>query len=255
MFIPFDNCYRHDHHKDQNVSFAYHEDDKTVLQEVTLKIPTGKITAIVGASGSGKTTLLKLLLRSYEPTSGKILLNGNDFREYPIDWWRSQIGVVMQEGHIFSDTIFRNIVMGDNSVDNKKLVKAVETANMEDFILDLPMNFETKVGAEGIGLSSGQKQRILIARAIYKEPAFLFFDEATSSLDATNEREIMEKMETLFQGKTVIIIAHRLSTVKTADQIAVLEKGRIVEIGTHQQLVEEKGFYFDLVKNQLELEQ
>jgi ATP-binding cassette subfamily B protein len=235
------------------VSFGYVDQGRQVLKNINLKIPEGKVTAIVGSSGSGKTTLLKLLLRFYQPSSGKLVLNGQDIESYSLDWWRSQVGVVMQEGHIFSDTIYRNIVMGDELGDNKRLVDAAETANMEDFLLQLPLHFQTKVGGDGTGLSTGQKQRILIARAVYKNPAFLFLDEATSSLDSKNEKEIMQNLERLFNGRTVVIIAHRLSTVRQADQIAVLEDGEVVELGNHEKLVAEKGVYFELVKNQLEI--
>ena len=238
----------------KNVSFGYMGTNyDKVLKEINLQIPEGKVTAIVGTSGSGKTTVLKLLLRFYQPGSGEILFNGSNLETYPFEEWREQCGVVMQEGHIFSDTIRRNIVMGDELEDNKKLVNAVEVANLEDFILELPMHFETKVGDSGLGMSTGQKQRVLIARAVYKNPSYLFFDEATSSLDAKNERVIMQNLETFFNGKTVMIIAHRLSTVKRADQIIVLEKGEIAVVGTHHELVALKGVYFDLVKNQLEL--
>lgn len=238
----------------KNVEFSYPGyDHDPVLRNVNLKIPLGKTTAIVGSSGSGKTTLLKLLLRFYPPTKGNIILNNKNLQDYPLSWWRSQTGVVMQEGHIFSDTISRNIIMGQESPENKRLVSAAGVANIEDFVLDLPLHFETKVGESGIGLSSGQKQRILIARAIYKSPSFLFFDEATSSLDASNERIIMDNLQNFSEGKTVLVIAHRLSTVKKADQIVVLEKGEIVEIGSHRELIEKKGRYFYLIQNQLEL--
>lgn len=238
--------------KDLSFSYAGSSADK-VLKEVNIKLPRGKVTAIVGTSGSGKTTILKLLLRFYEPDSGEILLNGQNLASYSIDWWRDQCGVVMQEGHIFSDTIRRNIVMGDDSIDNIKLVNAVGLANIEDFILELPLHFETKVGDSGLGMSTGQKQRLLIARAVYKNPSYLFLDEATSSLDAENERVIMENFVKFSGGKTVVIIAHRLSTVKNADQIVVMEKGRVVEVGNHVELISRKGSYFNLVKNQLEL--
>ena len=238
----------------KNTSFGYRGPyhDK-VLKNIELKIPEGKITAIVGSSGSGKTTLLKLLLKFYKPDEGEIYLNGVNLESYSSEWWREICGTVMQEGHIFSETIKRNIIMSDESIDNTRLVNAVEAANIGEFILGLPLHFETKIGDAGMGMSTGQKQRVLIARAIYKNPEFLFFDEATSSLDAKNERVIMENLKNFFFGKTVLIIAHRMSTVRNADQIAVLEKGEIVEIGNHDELVRRKGFYFNLIKNQLEL--
>lgn len=236
----------------RNVNFSYSEGGNIVLKNLTLTIPAGKITAIVGSSGGGKTTLLKILLRFYKPSSGEIFLDGRVFDDIDINWWRSQCGVVMQEGHIFSETLLRNIVMGDSHFNKERLVMATEMACMDDFILDLPLNFETKIGKDLAGLSTGQKQRILLARAIYKNPTFLLLDEATSSLDSRNEKKIMKNLETLFEGKTVVIIAHRLSTVKNADQIAVLENGQIVETGSHDDLLSRKGAYFDLVRNQLE---
>ncbi len=237
----------------RNVSFGYYDDPEGVLKGINLQIPKGQTTAIVGESGSGKTTLLKLLLRFYQPSGGEMLLDGQAFENCPIDLWRRQCGVVMQEGYIFNETIRRNIVMGDEVVDNEKLLRAIEMANMEDYVLELPLNVEAKIGNDGTLLSTGQKQRILIARAIYKNPSFLFLDEATSSLDAKNENEIMKNLESLYDGRTVVIIAHRLSTVKNADHIAVLEKGQIVEMGTHDELLSHHGRYFNLIKNQLEL--
>ncbi|MCZ8023862.1 MAG: peptidase domain-containing ABC transporter [Flavobacterium sp.] len=237
----------------KNVSFSYNEDAKPVLKKINIRIPLGKTTAIVGSSGSGKTTLLKLLLRFYQPSSGEIFFNGQNFENYSINWWRGQCGVVMQEGHIFNETIRRNIAMGDETIDNERLLKAIEIANIEDYVLELPLNVETKIGNDGSLLSTGQKQRILIARAIYKRPSLLFLDEATSSLDAKNEEEIMKNLEDLYQGKTVIIIAHRLSTVKSADNIIVLEEGEIIENGNHNDLIKRRGRYFNLIKNQLEL--
>lgn len=240
----------------KNVSFGYlGPDHDQALIQINIKIPRGKVTAIVGSSGSGKTTLLKLLLKFYQPQAGEIILDGNTLDSYSIEWWRSQCGVVMQDGHIFSDTIKRNIVMGDETNDNHRLIHAVQVANIEDFILDLPMHFDTKVGESGLGMSGGQKQRLLIARAVYKNPSFIFFDEATSSLDAKNEKVIMENLQAFFTGKTVVIIAHRLSTVKSADQILVLEKGKIAEVGNHTDLIQANGVYYNLVKNQLELGQ
>ena len=236
------------------VYFKYGGDESPiVLKNISLSIPKGKITAIVGSSGSGKTTLLKLLLKFYNPIEGKIKLSNYNLETLSSQWWRSKCGTVMQEGHIFSDTIKHNIVMSDEFSNNENLINAAEIANILDFIQDLPLGFETKIGDSGIGLSSGQKQRILIARAVYKDPDFLFFDEATSSLDASNEKKIMDNLNSFFKAKTVVIIAHRLSTVKNADQIVVLEKGEIKEIGTHRELVLKEGYYYNLISNQLEL--
>ena len=235
------------------VSFRYIGSDQLVLKELDLEIPANKITAIVGASGSGKTTLMKLLLKFYDPNSGGILLGNYDLKTISQKTWRSQCGVVMQEGYIFSDTIANNIAVGVDYVDKKKLAHAVDVANIQAFIESLPLSYNTKIGMEGVGLSTGQKQRLLIARAVYKNPNYLFFDEATSALDANNEKVIMAKLNTFFKDKTVVVIAHRLSTVKNADQIVVLDKGKIVEVGNHTTLVKQKGSYYHLVKNQLEL--
>lgn len=239
----------------ENVSFQY-EGPKSplALDKVNLQIPLNKITAVVGMSGSGKTTLMKLLLKFHEPVAGNIFLNGVDLSRLSAAWWREQCGTVMQEGFIFSDTISRNIAMvAEEDVDEEKLLNAARVANIEKFVQELPLGFETKIGGAGSGLSTGQKQRILIARAVYKNPSFLFFDEATSSLDANNEKVIMQNLDEFFKNKTVLIIAHRLSTVKNADQLIVLEKGEVVEIGNHNELIRDKGRYFHLVKNQLEL--
>ncbi len=224
-----------------------------VLQDITLFIPAGKTTAIVGASGSGKTTLMKLLLKFYEPVRGSIRLNGCDWATLSPVSWRRNCGVVMQDGYIFSDTIERNIATGEAAIDGEKLERALRMANIRDFVESLPLKLKTKIGASGNGISGGQKQRILIARAVYKDPDYIFFDEATSALDAENESVIHENLQGFFRGKTVLIVAHRLSTVKNADQIAVLKGGQLVEIGNHQQLVQNQADYFSLVKNQLEL--
>ena len=237
----------------KRVSFHYEGEMGTVLQDIDLKIPGGKVTAIVGASGSGKTTLLKLLLGFYPPVKGEVLLGGKPLSRYSDSYWRSQCGVVMQEGYIFSDTILANIAIKDEEPDMECVRKAVEIANIGSFIDGLPLGYYTKIGMEGHGLSTGQRQRLLIARAAYKDAPYLFFDEATNSLDAINERAIMDRLETLFGGKTVVIVAHRLSTVKNADNIVVLDSGRIVESGTHQELIAKRGAYYQLVKNQLEL--
>jgi ATP-binding cassette, subfamily B, bacterial len=238
----------------QEVSFQY-EGPKSpyVLKDINFTIPEGKITAIVGASGSGKTTLMKLLLKFYTPTAGKIQYNNNDIEIISPMSLRKNCGVVMQDGFIFSDTIERNIATGDEVINKEKFKQAVSIANIEEFITSLPLQYNTKIGASGNGISGGQKQRILIARAVYKNPQYIFFDEATSALDSENEKIIHENLQTFFKGKTVLIIAHRLSTVKNADQIIVLKNGKIVEQGNHASLVESKKEYYNLVKNQLEL--
>jgi ATP-binding cassette subfamily B protein len=236
-----------------NLSFRYIGSDQMVLQNLDLQIPANKVTAIVGVSGSGKTTLMKLLLKFYKPNKGTIKIGNHDLQQISQKTWRDECGVVMQEGYIFNDTIANNIAVGDDYIDKKKLEHAVNVANIKEFIESLPVSYNTKIGMEGVGLSTGQKQRLLIARAVYKNPNFLFFDEATSALDANNEKEIMEKLNTFFTNKTVVVIAHRLSTVKNAHQIVVLDKGKIVEVGNHTTLIENKGNYYHLVKNQLEL--
>ena len=224
-----------------------------MLDDVTLHIPQGKVTAIVGTSGSGKTTLVKLLLGFYEPTDGRIRVGGDDLSRFDLHWWRSQCGAVMQEGYLFSESIARNIAVGDGEIDKARLLLAARIANIEEFIERLPLKYNTIIGQDGQGVSQGQRQRILIARAVYKDPSFLFFDEATNSLDANNERVIVENLTSFYRGKTVVVVAHRLSTVRHADQIVVLEKGHIVECGTHDDLVARQGAYYHLVKNQLEL--
>ncbi len=237
----------------QNMSFCYPGMYENVITDLDLVIPANKVTAIVGSSGSGKTTLMKMLLRFYEPSQGEILLDSTQLNAISQHTWREHCGSVMQDGFIFSDTIANNIAVGDEIVDKDKLLHAVKVANIREFIESLPLSYNTKIGAEGMGISGGQKQRILIARAVYKNPDFLFFDEATSALDAKNERVIMENLQEFFKGKTTVVIAHRLSTVQNADQIVVLEGGKIVEIGTHAELVKLGGVYFSLVKNQLQL--
>jgi ATP-binding cassette subfamily B protein len=238
----------------QHLAFHYEGPrSPRVLNEINLTIPHNKITAIVGASGSGKTTLIKMLLGFYPPYEGKIEIGGINLSQFSMEMWRKNCGVVMQDGFIFSDTIANNIAVGEEHPDREKLYHAVKLANIVDYIESLPLRYNTKIGQEGAGLSQGQKQRILIARAIYKNPQFLFFDEATNALDANNEKVIVENLNEFFKGKTVVTVAHRLSTVKNADQIVVLEKGEIVESGTHNELVKKKGEYYNLVKNQLEL--
>jgi len=227
--------------------------NEPVLENIDLHIPQGKTTAIVGMSGSGKTTILKLLLRFYMPEKGEIKVGEQPLNNIGFKTWRGQCGVVMQDGFIFSDSIERNIAVGDDYPDKAKLRHAIKVANIQDFIDGLPLGLNTKIGAEGNGISQGQRQRMLIARAVYKNPEYIFFDEATNALDANNERVIMNNLQEFFAGRTVVIVAHRLSTVSNADNIIVLDKGRIIEQGTHHELTSIKGDYYRLVKNQLEL--
>jgi ATP-binding cassette subfamily B protein len=237
-----------------HLSFRYGgPSDPLVLRNLSMKLPYGKTTAIVGSSGSGKTTLLKMLLNYYPPTSGQVKLGDINLGSIDTHLWRSSCGVVMQDGFIFSDTIAKNIALGSETIDRRKLMDAVELANIQPFIESLPLGYNTKIGQEGTGISQGQKQRILIARAIYKNPEFFFLDEATNALDANNETTVMHNLEKILAGKTVVIVAHRLSTVKNADNIIVLEKGEIIEQGTHDELIQSRGAYFNLVRNQLEL--
>lgn len=237
----------------KDVSFRYTGSDTFVLDKLNLTIPKNKITAIVGASGSGKTTLMKMLLKFYEPIEGNIFYNTIDLKNISQKSWRNHIGSVMQEGYIFNDTIANNIAVGVDIIDKQRLQYATDVANIKSYIDSLPLGYNTKIGMEGMGMSTGQKQRLLIARAVYKNPEMLFFDEATSALDANNEKEIMEKLNIFFKNKTVVVIAHRLSTVMNADQIVVLDKGKIIEQGSHKELVALKGNYYELVKNQLQL--
>lgn len=238
----------------ENVFFSYSGAERDyALEDVTLTIPENKVTAIVGASGSGKTTILKLLQGFYMPNKGNIKVGETPLNMINPHLWRSKTGSVMQEGYIFSDTIARNIAISTDEIDKERLLHAVKTANIQEFINSLPLGYNTKIGMEGNGVSQGQRQRILIARAVYKNPEYIFFDEATNSLDANNEKTIMKNLREFYKGKTVIIVAHRLSTVIDADNIIVLDKGRVVEEGTHQQLVGIRGTYYTLVKNQLEL--
>ncbi len=228
--------------------------NEPVLKDIDLRIPEGKITALVGMSGCGKTTLLKLLLKFYPPDKGKIRLGNRSLDMISHRAWRRHCGVVMQDGFIFSDDIARNIAVGEEQPDLEKLEEAVTVANIGDFIDSLPLGYNTKIGPEGNGISAGQKQRILIARAVYKDPEFIFFDEATNALDANNERTIMENLQQFFETRTVVVVAHRLSTVRSADNIVVLDDGLILEQGTHSELIGARGAYFDLVENQLELD-
>ena len=238
----------------KNLSFTYPgAGNEPVLKNINLEIPQGKVTAIVGMSGSGKTTLLKLLLKFYDSYKGDIYLGNINSKTISPRFWRSVSGAVMQDNFIFNDTIRKNITVADENIDNEKLLNSCKTANILSFIESLPLGFYTKLGAEGSGISGGQKQRISIARAVYKNPKFIFFDEATNSLDANNEKVILENLQEFFKSKTVIVVAHRLSTVKNADKIVVLENGERVEEGTHQELTMKKGKYYELVKNQLEL--
>ncbi|HEY3388114.1 MAG TPA: ATP-binding cassette domain-containing protein, partial [Prolixibacteraceae bacterium] len=238
----------------KNVTFQYEgPNSPKVLKKINLEIPANKITAIVGTSGSGKSTLVKLILGFYKPVKGEILLGGVPLHSYSQQQWRKRCGVVMQEGFIFSDTIAGNIGIGDEVPDFEKIRTAIATANIQSFVEALPLGLETRIGGDGHGLSTGQKQRILIARSVYKNPDYILFDEATNALDARNELVIMDNLNQFFKDRTVIVVAHRLSTVKNADQIVVLEGGEIVEKGTHPELVGKKGIYFNLVKDQLEL--
>ena len=238
----------------ENLSFSYDGADRDyVLNDINLRIPEKKVTAIVGASGSGKTTLIKLMLGFYEPNKGAIKIGETPLSIINPHLWRSKSGSVMQDGFIFSETIAQNIALGDENIDIEQLRHAVSVANIRDFIDSLPLGYNTKIGMEGVGVSQGQRQRILIARAVYKNPEYIFLDEATNALDANNEKEIMEHLHEFYKGKTVVVVAHRLSTVRDADNIVVLDQGMIVEEGSHKELAALKGKYYQLVKNQLEL--
>lgn len=226
---------------------------RNTLEGISFRIPAGKVTAIVGASGSGKTTLVKLMLGYYPVMKGRITIGGENINGYNLKWWRRQCGVVMQDGVIFSESIARNIAVDDGEVDLDRLEQAARIANIHDYVMSLPLKYNTLIGRDGVGLSQGQKQRILIARAVYKNPSFIFLDEATNALDAKNERAIVENLNKFYQGRTVVVVAHRLSTVKNADQIIVLDAGKVVETGNHASLIEKQGAYYNLVKNQLEL--
>ena len=238
----------------QDVFFTYgSEKSKKIIKGVSLDIPAGKTTAIVGLSGSGKTTLIKLMLGFYPPTEGKVCIGGQSLQDLSFKQWRKHCGVVMQEGFIFNDTIANNIAPEDDTVDKKKLLYAVDMANIRSFIETLPLKYNTRIGNTGQGVSQGQKQRILIARAIYRNPDYLFFDEATNALDTDNEKTIQRNLDQFFKDRTVVIVAHRLSTVRNADQIVVLKDGNITEQGNHDSLISQQGDYYRLVKNQLEL--
>ena len=238
----------------ESVMFKYdpHALSKT-LDDVTIHIPKGKVTAIVGASGSGKTTLVKLMLGYYPVLDGQVNIGSTDINTLNKKWWRRQCGVVMQDGVIFSESIARNIAVDDGDIDKERLLKAARIACIHDYVMSLPLKYNTKIGRDGVGLSQGQRQRILIARAVYKNPDYIFLDEATNSLDANNERAIVENLDKFYRGKTVVIVAHRLSTVRNADQIVVIDHGKVVETGNHETLTAQRGAYYRLVKNQLEL--
>lgn len=238
----------------ENVSFKYdrHALNNT-LEDISLSISEGTVTAIVGASGSGKTTLIKLMLGYYPVLAGTIAIAGRNINEYDLKWWRRHCGVVMQDGVIFSESIARNIAVDDGAIDPERLRQAAQIANIHDYVMALPLQYNTIIGRDGVGLSQGQKQRILIARAVYKNPEFIFLDEATNALDAKNERAIVENLSEFYKGRTVVVVAHRLSTVKSAHHIIVLDGGKVVETGNHASLIEQKGTYYNLVKNQLEL--
>jgi len=237
-----------------NLSYQYEGPRSPfALKDIDLFIKENNVTAIVGMSGSGKTTLLKMILGFYQPVSGEILIGDTRLQNLSLRTWRSKVGAVMQDGYLFADTIAANIATGSESIDEMKLLTAVEIANIKGFIESLPLGYNTKIGANGHGLSEGQKQRLLIARIVYKDPDIIIFDEATNSLDASNEKVIAENLASFYDGKTVIVVAHRLSTVRNADNIVVLESGRIAETGSHEMLIANKGVYYNLVRNQLEL--
>lgn len=238
----------------KDICFKYDiNSERNTLDHISITIPTNKVTAIVGASGSGKTTLIKLILGYYPVMSGTITIADKNICEYNLKWWRQNCGVVMQDGVVFSESIAQNIAIDDGEIDINRLEQAAKVANIHGYIMQLPLKYNTPIGRDGIGLSQGQKQRILIARAVYKNPDFIFFDEATNALDTNNEKAIVENLDEFYKGRTVVVVAHRLSTVKNADQIIVLDGGKVVETGNHASLIEKKGAYYNLIKNQLEL--
>ena len=238
----------------KNVDFSYSRYSKqNILNDISIHIPANKVTAIVGASGSGKTTLVKLLLGYYKPQNGTITIGDKNLNTFNLAWWRSKCGAVMQEGYIFNDTIANNIAISDDQPNLERVKQAAKAAQIADYIDSLPLGYNTIIGQDGMSTSLGQKQRILIARVIYKNPKFVFLDEATNSLDTKNEKEITSNLSKFYEGKTVIIVAHRLSTVRDADQILVLNFGKVIEKGTHDELILKRGKYYELIKNQLEL--
>jgi ATP-binding cassette subfamily B protein len=237
----------------ENVMFQYTPNGSLVLKNIYLQIPEGKVTAIVGGSGSGKSTLLKLLVRLYKPSYGEIKMGGMNVSAINLRQWRSLCGVVMQDGKMFSDTILNNIVLDDEHIDYERLHEACRIAQIEDEINEMPKGFDTKVGEKGRGISGGQKQRLLIARAIYRNPDLLFLDEATNALDVINERKIVDALNGAFEQRTVVVVAHRLSTIRNADQIVVLDKGHIVEVGNHDTLMSNKKYYYQLASSQVEV--
>ncbi|MDR0681692.1 MAG: ATP-binding cassette domain-containing protein [Dysgonamonadaceae bacterium] len=238
----------------ENLVFTYSSAlSEKVIKNVTLRIPQGKITVVVGLSGSGKTTLIKLILGFYRPSGGEIKIGDRSLQDINLKEWRRKCGVIMQDGFVFNDTITNNIAPGVEKVDMERVRYAARTANIQEYIESLPLKYNTMIGASGRGLSQGQRQRLLIARAVYKDPAFIFFDEATNALDAKNERTILSNLGVFLKNRTALIVAHRLSTVKNADQIVVLDGGEIVEQGRHSDLVRLQGHYYHLVKDQLEL--
>ena len=228
-------------------------DKKEVLKNINLSVSGGRIIGLLGQNGMGKTTLIKLMLGFYPVNEGTITIAGVNINRYSMKWWRCQCGVVMQDGVVFSESIARNIAVSDGDIDMKRIEKAANIACIHDYVMNLPLKYNTIIGRDGVGLSQGQKQRILIARAVYKNPSFIFLDEATNALDAKNEKAIVENLNEFYKNRTVVVVAHRLSTVKNADQIIVLDAGRVVEVGNHNSLIARKGTYFNLVKNQLEL--
>lgn len=237
----------------KNVYFQYAPKHPYSVKGVNLTIPFGKITAIVGDSGSGKTTLMKLILRLYGLSHGEICIGPLNVKNIPLSYWRSKCGVVLQDGKIFNDTVINNVVLNDEELDFERFKIAIEIANIRQEIEDMPKGYKTMMGEQGRGLSGGQKQRILIARAIYKNPDYLFLDEATNSLDTLNEKKIVESLDKIFKDKTVVVIAHRLSTIRKADQIVVMKDGKIIEVGNHKLLMDKQGHYYDLINSQANL--
>ncbi|MEZ4987253.1 MAG: ABC transporter ATP-binding protein [Saprospiraceae bacterium] len=234
-----------------HLSFAYNPLVGNILQDISCTLPAGKTTAIVGASGSGKTTFIKLLLGFYPPTHGHIQIGGSTLKEMGLKKWRQQCGAVLQDGHIFSDSLLNNIIEGQGSPNREQLQAALTISCLQEFVQKLPQGLQTQIGVQGSGISQGQRQRILMARAVYKQPHYLFLDEATNALDAQHEKDLLQNLETFANGKTVVVVAHRLSTIRHADHIILIHEGRIAEQGTHETLIQAKGLYYQLVQNQL----